>query len=117
MKFKLLFCLFLFGLTIIACKDDEGDVCDTNDITYTNSIASVFNNSCAVAGCHVDGNEQNAWFSLEGYDNSKASADFGRLVGAVSHEMDFSPMPKGGVKLDQCTIDKITAWVAAGAPE
>jgi len=80
-------------------------------------VASIFNASCAVSGCHVDGNEDNAWFSLEGYANSKASADFGRIVGAISHDTDFSPMPKNGNKLDQCTIDKISAWVSAGAPE
>jgi len=26
-------------------------------------------------------------------------------------------MPRGGDKLDQCLIDKISAWIDAGAPE
>lgn len=119
MDFKILSIFLLAGLLFVACNkdDDTGDPCDVSDITYTNTVAVVLNNSCAVSGCHVNGNEANAWFSLEGYDNAKASADFGRMVGAVSHDEGFSAMPKGGDKLDQCTIDKITAWVEAGAPE
>lgn len=116
MNSKLLPILLLLGFALFSCGDDE-DECDTSDVTYTNSIASIFNASCALSGCHVDGNEANAFFSLEGYANSKAVADFGRIVGAVSHQTDFSPMPKDQDKLDQCNIDKITAWVNAGAPE
>lgn len=118
MKLHVLAMLFLLGMTMYACSDDDDDdVCDTMDITYSNTIASIMNSSCAVAGCHVNGNEPNAWFSLEGYDNAKGAADFGRLVGAVSHESGFSPMPKGSDKLDPCTIDQIAAWVADGAPQ
>ena len=119
MDFKLLSILLVMGLVFSACSNDDDDVvdCDTSNITYTNSIAAVLNSSCAVSGCHVSGNEANAWFSLEGYANAKATADFGRMVGAVSHEAEYSAMPKVGDKLDQCTIDKIIAWVNAGAPE
>lgn len=118
MNLKLLYSMLFLGLVLFGCsKDDDDDACDTSNITYTNFIGSTFDNSCATSGCHVDGNEANAFFSLEGYEKSKAAADFGRIVGAVAHETDFSPMPKGGDKLDQCTIDKITAWVDAGAPE
>ena len=110
--------ILLIGLVFFACsKDDDDDVCDTSDITYTNTISSIMNTSCALSGCHVDGNEMVAFFSLEGYAKAKGAADFGRIVGAVSHDMGFSPMPKGSEKLDQCTIDQITAWVDAGAPE
>ncbi len=116
MNLKRLSFLLLFGMLLFACGDDE-DECNTTDITYTNTIAAIFNGSCAVSGCHIDGNEMNAWFSLEGYANAKSSADSGRLVGAVAHEEDFSPMPKNGDKLEQCAIDQITAWVADGAPE
>jgi hypothetical protein len=109
--------VLLFGLLLFACSKDDDDVCDTSDITYTNTIASILDNTCALSGCHVNGNEPTAFFSFEGYANAKGAADFGRIVGAISHDVGFSPMPKGFNKLDQCTIDKITAWVDAGAPE
>jgi hypothetical protein len=111
--------VLLLGLVLFSCSkdDDDDDVCDTSDITYTNTVASIMNNNCALSGCHVDGNEMVAFFSLEGYTKAKGAADFGRIVGAISHESGFSPMPKGSNKLDQCTIDQIAAWVDAGAPE
>ena len=117
MNYKSLAVTLLFGLTLISCNKDEVDVCKTEDITYTNTIASIFNSSCALSGCHVTGNEMNAFFSLQGYDNAKAVANFGRIVGAVSHDAGFTPMPAGGDKLDQCSIDQISAWVDAGAPQ
>ena len=120
MKIKHLLFILLLGLFFVACGDDEEEMmetCETTDITYTNTVAAIFNNSCAVSGCHVNGNEAFAFFSLEGYANSKAVADFGRIVGAISHSAGFSPMPRGGAQLDQCSIDKIAAWVNAGAPE
>lgn len=117
MNLKLLSLTLFLGLVFFACNSDDDGGCDTSDITYTNSVASIINSSCAVSGCHVNGNEANAWFSLEGYSNAKSAADFGRIVGAISHDADFSPMPKGGDKLDQCTIDQVTAWIDSGAPE
>jgi hypothetical protein len=118
MDFKILSIVLFIVILLTGCSKDDDDVtCDTSDITYTNSVAAVLNNSCAVSGCHINGNEANTWFSLEGYANSKAAADFGRIEGAISHKADFSPMPKGSDKLDQCEIDKIIAWIEAGAPE
>jgi len=116
MNLKLLSAFLFFGLLLVACNKDDDDDCATSDVTYTNTIASMLNTSCAVSGCHVAGNEAVAFFSLEDYANAKGAADFGRIVGAISYEDDFSAMPPTG-QLDQCDIDKITAWVEAGAPE
>ncbi len=118
MKFKSTAFLLLLSLAVASCsKDDDDDMCVTTDITYTNTIAAIFNSTCAVAGCHVAGNEGVTGFNLEGYASAKAAADFGRIVGAISHSAGFSAMPKNGTMLDQCTIDQISAWVDAGAPE
>ena len=118
MNFKAFFFLLVLGLLVIACDKDDDDICNTTNVTYTNTVASTFNGSCAFVGCHVDGNEMNAFFSLEGYEKSKSAANFGRIVGAISHDMEFSPMPVNvDNKLDQCSIDKIAAWIDAGAPE
>lgn len=120
MNFKLLFSALLLGAVLIACNKDDGeeeDPCDTSSVTYTDDIATIFNTSCAVSTCHVDGNEDKAKFSLVGYEKAKLAASFGRIVGAISHETDFTPMPYGGDKLEQCSIDKISAWINAGTPE
>jgi hypothetical protein len=118
MKYTLL--ILLFGFTLVACdKDDDPKTsdCDTTDVTYTNTIAAIFDSSCAIAGCHVNGNEQSTLYSLEGYENAKSSAGFGRIEGSINHEEGFSPMPKDASKLSACDIDKIEAWINAGYPE
>ena len=119
MKYSLL--ILLFGFAFVSCdKDDdpmEMDDCDTTDVTYSNTVSGIFNASCATAGCHVDGNEMSAFFSLEGYEKSKTAAEFGRMVGAIKHTEGFSPMPKGGSKLDDCDIEKVEAWINAGYPQ
>ena len=110
--------MFIMTVVLFSCdKDDTQEACDTTGITYTNTVASVFNALCALSNCHVDGNEANAKFSLEGYAKAKGAASFGRIVGAISHDANFTAMPFGSDKLDQCTIDKIAAWIADGSPE
>ncbi len=118
MKIKYVSFILLVGILLFSCsKAEDEETCETTDITYTNTVSAIFDSSCALAGCHVAGNEMIAFFSLEDYENAKIAADFGRIVGAISHEEGFSVMPPSGVKLDQCNIDKIAAWVDAGAPE
>ena len=121
-KFKLLFALLLL-VGFIACGDDDEDpmvdpmeeTCETDNLTYTNGIADIVNGSCAVAGCHVAGTA--APFAMSNYDETFAAVGFGRILGTINHEEGFSPMPPSGVKLDDCTIEKLTVWINAGAPE
>lgn len=118
MKLNLILSLFILGLCLVACGDEEEPAsCDTSAVTYTNSISAIFNASCATTGCHVDGNEAAALFSLNGYEKSKLASEGGRIVGSINHDDNFSAMPRGGDKLAACDIDKVTAWIAAGSPE
>ena len=117
MKLTSLVLLLLTVSLFVACSDDQEEICETTNLSYTNEISDILNSNCALSGCHVNGNETNAFFSFQGYDNVKAAVDFGRIIGAINHEAGFSAMPKGGNMLDDCTIDKITAWINAGAPE
>ena len=55
--------------------------------------------------------------TLEGYAKLKSYVDNGKLLGSIKHSPGFSPMPKGQAKLVDCDIEKIEAWVAAGAPQ
>jgi len=118
MKLNYLFIVALFGLFIVACGDDDPpeETCDTVDMRYTSDIASILNGSCAVSGCHVDGS---VTFSMDDYTDALAAVQFNRIVGAINHETGFLPMPYpvGSAKLDQCDIDKVTAWITNGAPE
>ena len=117
MNFKLLFFVLLLGFMFVSCgdDDDEGETCNTSDITYTNTVAAIFSNNCAFSGCHATGTTTT--FSLGSYDDAVIAAGFGRMIGALSHQAGFTPMPQGGSMLDQCTIDQVAAWINAGTPE
>ena len=116
MKIKYLFIFLLVGFTM-ACGDDDGDVCETADLTYNNDIASIINSNCATAGCHNADAAANATFPMTDFAEVTVAVGFDRIVGAISHSNGFSAMPKNGDKLDQCVIDKVTQWIADGAPE
>lgn len=87
--------------------------CNTSDISYQDNIAPIMEASCL--SCH-DALSQNGNVNLEGYDNVKFYIDNGELIGSIRHDQGFSEMPQGTSKLPNCTIDKIQAWIDAGAP-
>lgn len=87
--------------------------CDTTNITYQNTIVPIITQQCYE--CH-GGSAEVSGIPLEGHQNIKAIVDAGRLVGAINHQVGFSPMPKDRPKLNECDIMKIETWVNAGAP-
>jgi len=86
--------------------------CDTNQtITYNNSIKSIMDTYCV--GCHNASNPGGG-FALDTYNGLVNCANSGRLVGSVEWQNGFSPMPKGGNKLNACDIAKIKKWIVTG---
>ena len=115
---KYLTLLLCVGLvTFYSCGDDDMETCETSNLTYTNDIAPIINASCGSAACH--GSDTMTSFPMGNYEEASFAVTFGRIVGAINHEEGFLPMPypEGAAKLDQCNIDKITAWINDGAPE
>jgi hypothetical protein len=114
----LLICIALLA----GCKYNSEDElfginkpCDTTNVTFGITINSIINaNGCT--NCHT-GPSPAGNFTLTGYADIKAQVDNGKLWGAINHLPGFSPMPQGGSKLTQCEIDRIQAWINAGAPD
>jgi len=88
--------------------------CDTVTVTYALDVQPVLQSNCY--SCHNQ-SLSSGGINLDGYNQTKAIAQSGRLVGAISHATGFSPMPKSGSKLSDCTITKISRWVEAGMPQ
>ena len=127
---KILCTLAVFSLMIIACsKDSEetlpdppdpnppgGNTCVTENMSYMNDIVPILQANCY--SCHgtntSSGSNGNI---LEGYNNLKTRVDNGKLMGSINHSAGFVPMPYQGIKLPDCTIDKIQAWIDDGALE
>jgi len=116
----LLVILLSVGVFITSCgdDDDEGE-CNTTDLTYDNFAEDFLVTNCATAGgCHVQANAGVPTVgSFETYTDAKVIVDSMKIIGAINHQDGFSNMPKGELKLDDCSISKLTAWVNAGAPE
>ena len=87
--------------------------CDTAGVTYTSTILPLLQaNGCT--GCH-SGGAPSGNISLTDYNNVRTVALNGKLYGAISHSAGFTPMPQGGNKMSSCNINKIKAWIDAGA--
>jgi hypothetical protein len=116
-KMKKIFFLITLFITALSCIYDKElltvpCVVD-NAPSFSTKVAPVIKSNCF--SCH------NNSFSLgnvklEGYDNIKKVAATGKLLGVISHAAGFSQMPKGGNKLDDCTINIIKKWIETGTP-
>jgi mono/diheme cytochrome c family protein len=118
----LLLLLSLITINTIGCYYDneeelypEVSSCDTAAVSYSTKLLPIIEDQCI--GCHSAAAYQAAGggYNLEGYTNVKASVDDNTFLPAINHSGNF-PMPKGGNKLDNCTIAQFEAWINAGAP-
>ncbi len=118
---RIKFILFLFAIVAaVSCSQDNEEeltACNTDpaNIGYASTITGILSsNGCN--GCHSGNGALGGGVSLGTYAGVKNVVDNGRLVGAINHASGFSPMPKSGIKMNNCDISKIQAWIAAGAP-
>ncbi len=120
-KYGFLFVLLISGLIIISScgDDDDSGECETTGLTYDNFAQDFLVTNCAtLGGCHVEANKDEPRVgSFETYTDAKIIVDTMKIIPAINHEDGVSNMPKGGTKLDDCSISKLTAWINAGAPE
>jgi hypothetical protein len=129
MKYRTLVLATSIVLVVLGCsKSNEDDLdnnpggnnpppttCVTTNMSYATNIAPIIQANCF--GCHSNTSfpTSGAPFSLEGHANLVKKVNDGRLMGAINHEAGFKPMPQGSSKLAACDINKIKAWIDAGA--
>ena len=108
----------LIPLFLSSCYYDNYDdlavetgVCDTVSMTYSADIAPIMKSNCT--SCH-GGAAPAGNIALENYNDVKASALNGSLLGTMDHASGWSAMPKNQSKLDVCTISKVSAWINQG---
>ncbi|MBK6571330.1 MAG: hypothetical protein IPG21_02425 [Saprospiraceae bacterium] len=120
MKLSALILIAGLILTIASCTDDSGSSNDCAGIvaTYSTTVKSVLDASCALTGCHSGANPANG-FNFSNYAGAKSVATTSgeKILCAINQSGNCSPMPKGGSKLEATTIKLITCWVDAGAPQ
>lgn len=87
--------------------------CNTAAVTFSTEISKILQNNCF--SCHDAANNFGG-VTLEGYELLKVYVDNGSLLGAVKQEDGYSAMPKNQPPLVECDIEKLEAWINAGAP-
>lgn len=119
MKLRAITVIFVTSILSGCYRDNEEDLypssgtCDTTGATYAITVAPVLQAHGCIS-CH-SGTAPSGNISLQNFASVKAVAQNGKLFGSLDHSPGFSPMPKGGNKLSACTINKIKAWIDAGA--
>lgn len=88
--------------------------CDTTNVGYQATIVPLMKANCNA--CHNSA-APSAGIATDNYQGVKTIALNGKLYGSIAHLSGYSPMPKGGNKLSECNIQKVKAWINAGAPE
>ena len=89
--------------------------CDTTQVSYRRDIQPIVENYCYP--CHSNANIAfSNGVSLEGYDNLKGWSQAGYVLGDITAQPGFTPMPYGKPKISACAINKITAWINQNFP-
>lgn len=102
----------LQGAKNYICEDETN--CVTVDMSFNNDIRPILQTYCI--GCHGPVNPGGG-YNFSNFSGVSVVVNNNKLLGSIRREVGFSPMPQGGAPLPQCSIDKITAWIAQGAKD
>ena len=96
-------------------ETDPEEICDTLNVRYSLSIQPILSANCYSCHSNTTSGAFGSGINLESHSGLVEVAHSGRLTGAITHSPGFSAMPQGGTKLDDCSINKIKAWIKEGA--
>jgi mono/diheme cytochrome c family protein len=120
MKYSIAILTGMLLLGMSSCFYDKADLiypqpttCDTATVTYSGTVAPILSSNCN--GCHGGAAAAGAGIKLDTYASLSTWVTNGRLLNSMLHNGQASPMPKGGSKLDACTLNKVSAWITKGA--
>jgi cytochrome c5 len=116
--------LLAFSFFLVSCEynneeelyGDKQD-CDTSNVAYSQTVKPILTASCYSCHSVSNANTFGSGINLETYSELMIQINNGKLVGAISHSPGFTPMPQVGAKLDDCSIEKIKAWINEGAAD
>ncbi len=116
-KLKLVFIICIAAVT--GCYYDKEDLlypagnCDTSSSSYSSVVQPALQTYGCI-GCH-SGSAPSGNISLSTYENVRTYVQNGKLYGSITHTSGFVAMPQGGNKMSTCDVNKIKAWIDAGA--
>jgi len=88
--------------------------CDTTTVTFSGKIAPMLANSCL--SCHSNAVAAAAGNNIRLQDYADVFSKTAAIAGSIKHTGTYSPMPKNGGQLNDCSITLFDIWVRALAP-
>lgn len=88
--------------------------CDTANVTYSTTIAPILSNNCLSCHSNASAGTLGNNLRLENYADVMANAT--AVAGSIKHSGSYSPMPKNGGKLKDCSIKQFDIWIRKGMP-
>lgn len=85
--------------------------CDSSNVTFAGNVWPIVQSNCK--GCHSGANPEGG-ISITNYSQLNSLVQNGNLIGAITSQQGFVPMPKNG-KLTDCEIGIIKIWIKNGA--
>jgi hypothetical protein len=116
---KKLIAIIVAFIVFQGCYYDKADLlypagnCDTSNTTFSGTVQPALQ-TYGCLGCH-SGAAPSGNILLNNYAAIKTYVQNGKLYGSITHSGGYSPMPQGGNKMSTCDINKIKAWIDAGA--
>ena len=87
-------------------------ICDTTIVTFSGSIVPLLSNSCN--SCHSNSTAAGFGNNIRLEAHADVVANINGLVGSIKQTGAYSPMPKNGGKLSDCSILVVDIWVRDG---
>jgi hypothetical protein len=118
---RLLFLLTIIALVFIAsCYYDNEEAlypvyntaCDTTSVTFGGTIAPILSSNCL--SCHSNAAAASLGNNIRLQDYTDVKANATAISGSIKHTGNYSPMPKNGGKLKDCSIKQFDIWVRKG---
>ena len=94
---------------------DSSTNCDTTNVTLSQSVMPILQSRCLSCHGKSTANGLGSGVNLETYSELTKWVKNGQLEGAINHAPGYIAMPQGSSKIDDCSINKITAWINRGA--
>lgn len=89
-------------------------ICDTNKTFVYNDIKNILDLHCT--GCHSSNNPSAGW-NLDNYNDVKAAASSGYLLGVIEWQSGYKKMPFNSPQIPNCEILTIKKWINDGMPQ
>jgi uncharacterized membrane protein len=99
------------GAKNYVCNANYGKCDTTTAVSFTTFVKPIIENRCQ--GCH-GGTIPSGGINLTTYAQIKASALTPAFMGSMRKAVGYSFMPKGGLSLTACELNKMEAWIKRG---